>query len=100
MQAIFKLLLASFVFLSIVACSAGSTDTQYVAQAQDYIDKGDLNSATIELKNALVENPDNAQARWLLGKLQLEAGDVASAEKELRKAHDLGIVDGRGDKMG
>ena len=48
----------------------------------------------IELKNALLQNQKNAQARWLLGKVDLDIGDAAAAEKELRHASELGVADG------
>ena len=77
-----------------VACSGSLSDEQYVDKAQDYLDRGELNAATIELKNALQQNRENAQARRLLGKVSLEVGNAAAAEKELRYAGELGVVDG------
>jgi len=77
-----------------VACSGSLSDVQYVDRAQDYLDQGDLNAATIELKNALEQNKENAQARMLLGEVYLEVGNAASAEKELRRASELGVADG------
>jgi cellulose synthase operon protein C len=60
-----------------------------VASAKDYLGKNDRNAAVIQLKNALQKNPDLAEARFLLGKTLLETGDVAAAEKELRRAAEL-----------
>jgi len=84
-----------FLIILLAGCdSAGSlSDTEYVARAHDYLDKGELNAASIELKNALLHNPNNTQARWLLGSLYLETGDMPSAEKELVKARELGVSD-------
>jgi putative PEP-CTERM system TPR-repeat lipoprotein len=86
----FLLLLVLF-----VGCDGvGKTSTnEYITKAQESLDKGDLSVALINLKNAIVENPDNSHARWLLGKLYLDVGNGASADKELRRAHELGIVD-------
>ncbi len=80
--------------LFLVGCEGvGSlTDQEYVARAQDFLDKGELQAAVIELKNALGRNPDNPQARWLLGKLYMDTGNLEDAEKELRKAGELGVT--------
>ncbi len=77
----------------LAACGGSFTDEQYVEKAQNYMDQGDMKSASIELKNALRENPDNMQARWLLGKLHLELGNAPAAEKELNRARELGVAD-------
>lgn len=69
------------------------TDSEYVNKAQGYLDKGEIKAATIELKNALTQNPENAQARLLLGNLYLDTGNMPGAEKELHKARELGVSD-------
>ncbi|MCP5020025.1 MAG: tetratricopeptide repeat protein [Ketobacter sp.] len=69
------------------------TDAQHLTKAQEYIEADDVKAATIELKNALQKNPKNARARFLLGKLHLEAGNPAGAEKELSRASELGMED-------
>ncbi|MCF6239008.1 MAG: tetratricopeptide repeat protein [Candidatus Marinimicrobia bacterium] len=70
------------------------SDAEYVSRAQTFLDEGKLKSASIELKNALANNPDNAQARWLLGRLYVEMGNGIVAEKELNKALNLGVSNG------
>lgn len=60
-------------------------------KAQRLIDRGDLRTATIELKSALQKNPQDAEARLLLGRLHLRSGNGPAAEKEIRAAIDLGI---------
>ena len=72
------------------ACSKEADSQKLVASAKQAQDKGDLKAAVIELKNALQQNPENAEARAQLGKLYIKQGDPASAEKELRKAMQLG----------
>ncbi len=42
------------------------TDQEYVQKAKDFQDHGKLDSALIELKNALQKNPKNPEARWRL----------------------------------
>ena len=43
----------------------------------------------IELKNQVQNNPQNAQARYLLGRAYLKNNNIKSAEKELKKALKL-----------
>ena len=60
-----------------------------VASAKDFLAKNDRAAAILQLKNALQKNSDLAEARFLLGESLLETGDLAGAEKELRKAAEL-----------
>lgn len=73
----------------ILAGCGPSTPEALVASAKEYLAKNDRNAAVIQLKTALQTNPDNAEARFLLGKALLDTGDIAAAEKELRKAAEL-----------
>jgi len=80
----------------VMACTVGGcgkTQTQQalVDDAKAYQQKGDSKAAIIQLKNALQKNPDDMEARYLLGTIYNEAGDPQSAEKELRKALSLGM---------
>jgi len=72
----------------LAACGGDSPDA-LLASAKEYLAKNDPKAAVIQLKNALEKKPDVAEARFLLGRTLLETGDVASAEKELRRARDL-----------
>lgn len=63
----------------------------FVERAQQLFDEGDLIAANVELKNALQRDPNNAEARFLLGKIHLRLGDARSAEKEFVRARDLGL---------
>ena len=64
----------------------------FLSDAQGYLDKGEVSAAIIQLKNALLADPENAKARLLLGKTYLRQKDGLSAEKELRQAQKLGVV--------
>ncbi len=77
--------------LSIIACAPELTDAEHIARAKEFQHKGDLRSAAIELKSALKKNPRNPEARTLLGEAYLKLGNGVSAEKELRRAIDLGV---------
>ncbi|GAB6054324.1 hypothetical protein JCM17960_31440 [Magnetospira thiophila] len=58
--------------------------------AQKSFQAGDLRTAVIHLKNILSNDPDHLSARLLLGRIHLVVGDGESAEKELRKALEIG----------
>ena len=75
--------------LAIGACSRNDP-TALIASAKEYIAKRDFNASIIQLKNALQQQPQNAEARYLLAVASLENGDLASAEIELGKARELG----------
>lgn len=67
-----------------------SPEASFLQRAQQYHEVHDLNAAVIELKNALQQNPESLMARWWLGVIYLEQGDLAGAEKELMRARQLG----------
>ncbi|OZA11718.1 MAG: hypothetical protein B7X94_04865, partial [Hydrogenophilales bacterium 17-62-8] len=52
---------------------------------------GEYKAAMIQLKNAIEQDENNAGARLELGKLYLTQLNLASAEKEFRRARDGGI---------
>ena len=64
---------------------------EYLDDAQEYFDQGEYRTAVIQLKNALQAEPDNKEARLLLGKTYLKLEDGPSALKELSRARDLGV---------
>jgi len=77
-----------------VALLAGCGDDPQtmVASAKTYLEKKDYNAAGIQLKNALLEDANFAEARFLLGKVYLEQGDAFAAVKELKRAEELGYA--------
>ncbi|WP_417070294.1 XrtA/PEP-CTERM system TPR-repeat protein PrsT [Niveibacterium terrae] len=83
-----KLIAALTLGLLLAAC--GDSPEKMMSSARDYLAKGDVNAATIQLKNALQKKPDLAEARLLFGQILLDSGDMIGAEKELRKALDAG----------
>lgn len=53
------------------------------------INQNDHQAVILHLKNELKQNPDNIQARFLLGKTYLETSKFSLADKELSKAYSL-----------
>ena len=82
------LAVAAVVVLALAGCSRNDPATLLVS-AKVFLDKNDAPAAIIQLKNALQVAPENAEARFLLGKALLESGSPGAAETELRKALDL-----------
>ncbi len=80
----------ALVLLTLAACGGKKTSEEYLASAKDYIAQADYPAATIELQNALKLDAASAEARWLLGKIYLDTGDILTAEKELQRAQELG----------
>lgn len=83
-----KVCSAAVLLLLLAACGGDSPD-KLVASAKDYLAKNDTKAAVIQLKNALQSNPNQAEARFLLGSALLAGRDPVAAEVELRKAFDL-----------
>lgn len=66
------------------------TPEEMLVSAKAFIEKRDLDAASIQLKNALQQNGNLAEARFLLGRINLGQGNVAGAVKELQRALELG----------
>jgi len=68
------------------------TDVDHLNSAIEFQKAGNLSASVIELKNALGKNPDNPEARRLLGVILAKSGNgAAAAEKELKRALELGV---------
>lgn len=67
------------------------TDQEYLQKAKTAQSQGKVQEAVINLKNALQKNPNNAEARWLLGEAYVTLEQGREAEKELKRAQELGI---------
>jgi putative PEP-CTERM system TPR-repeat lipoprotein len=84
-------LTAALLALAVAGC--GASPEESMRQAQGYMDKADYKAAVLELKNVLQAQPENGQARFLLGKAHLARGAYVDAEKELSRARELGAND-------
>lgn len=92
-----RALLTLLIPLLLAGCGRTQSDDQLLSAARQHVANGETRSAVIQLKNLLQRTPASGQARLMLGRLYLDAGDVLSAEKELRRALELGMA--RGDVM-
>jgi len=79
------LLVAGLLALALAGCGK-ETPEALVASAKSLAAKGDSKGAVIQLRNVLQKQPQNAEARYLLGQALNEQMDYVSAEKELLKA--------------
>jgi putative PEP-CTERM system TPR-repeat lipoprotein len=70
---------------------ADQSPEELIQRAKDLQQQGDLKTSVLELKNAIQKDPNNAQARWMLANLSIELADGTSAEKEIKKAMELGL---------
>ncbi len=92
MSNIFKLglLPCALVASALLSGCWGKSPAQLIESSKVLMQKKDYGAAAIELKNALQQDANNAEARFLLGKNLLEAGRASEALIELSKARELG----------
>ncbi len=86
-----RTVLALALAASICGCRGGEDPAALMASAKQYMQRRDFSASIIQLKNLLQKNPDNGEARYLLGVALLEQGDAVSAQIELDKAVGLGL---------
>lgn len=96
-RAVLALVAVFLVHVGPAAIAAPDRDQSnaYYDDARAYLDKGDVEAAVIQLKNALQSDPDNVAARYLLGEIYVRLGNGPAAEKELRKARARGLDEPR-----
>lgn len=82
------LLLALLCSGIVTAC--GKPPEDMMTSAKEYLSRNDYSAASIQLKNALQEDANLAEARYLLGTVYLQQRNVAGALKELQRAQELG----------
>jgi putative PEP-CTERM system TPR-repeat lipoprotein len=82
-------LLALATALALVGCGQRN-EHEMLEAARGFITQRNAAAAAVELKALLQVNPASGDARFLLGKLLLDAGDPAGAAAELQRARDAG----------
>jgi putative PEP-CTERM system TPR-repeat lipoprotein len=78
------------VMLLLLGCTEKTSD-ELLLEANEYITTNNNRAAVVTLKNALTSEPRNPKIRTLLGQLYVDMGFFVDAEKELRRALDLGV---------
>ncbi len=76
----------------LVGCGGNAGSPENLAKIRKQIDVGEFSTAIVALKSVLQESPDTAEARLLLGRIHLIAGDALNAEAELRRALKAGAA--------
>lgn len=88
-------LLRAVMILAFLVWAAGCTSVEdpsvRMERALAHEAEGDLRAAAFELRRALQDEPDHPEIRFHLGRLNVLAGRGDAAERELRRALDLGI---------
>jgi putative PEP-CTERM system TPR-repeat lipoprotein len=74
--------------LLLAACDRESSKST-VQTARAALAAGDIKAGVVHAKNLVRDQPENSEARFLLGKALLLGGEPVAAEIELRKARDL-----------
>ena len=85
-----KYLTLIIITLVTFGCDPDVSNQQLMQAAKTYLNQNKLREAALELRNVLQKSPNNAEARYLLGTINLNIGDTASAEKEFRHAANAG----------
>ena len=87
---VFQHLRVLLVLLCVLFAVAHAEDRKKVASSSRHT-TSDLSSQISDLKDELIENPENAEARYNLGVLNLQLGSAIAAEKEFRRAQQYGL---------
>jgi len=75
--------------LACLGANAKESSTS-MKDAEQYVAKGDLKAAEIELRNAVRQSPQDPVLRARLAQVYLQLGDAVSAEREARAARERG----------
>lgn len=77
--------------LAIVVAGCGhKTPEDQIEAAKKAQQQGDHKTAIVELKTALQQQPSHGEARFLLAQSLYLTGEMAGADKELKRARELG----------
>lgn len=82
-----RLSTAVIIGLSLTACGQKSSEEHFQA-AQKFLANDQLNSALVELKSALQQDPERADYRLALAELYVKAGAIDDAIKEYQRASE------------
>lgn len=82
-------ILAAAVLLALGGCG-GKDAAEHYDDAKQYLQQKNISAATIELKSAVQQDPQNQEYRIALAQAHAAVGDMAAAAKEYDKAIGLG----------
>ncbi|NMP30541.1 PEP-CTERM system TPR-repeat protein PrsT [Thalassotalea sp. M1531] len=85
--------------LGVTGCSETKTPEQYISSAKQLLADEQIDTAVIELKNAVLQTPRNPEIRTLLGAAYIEQAHYLAAEKEIEKAIELGATENLSDEL-
>ena len=75
----------------LTACGQASLSVEeHLERGVSFQEKGELNAASIEFRNALQQDPSSAEGRYRLGTVLLAIGDPVGAESEFSRAREHG----------
>lgn len=93
----FRSVMAASVIAVSTVLASGFMNAAFAADVEKLLDEarayraeGRLADSMIQIKNALQQEPANAEANALLGAVYLDSGDVHRARLQLERARDLG----------
>ena len=81
-------LVGAFSVLLLAAC--GPSNEERLSRGEASFAEGEFRAAAIDARSVLQSEPQNIGGRILLGRSALRLGDLDAAEKELRRAIELG----------
>jgi len=76
----------TLLILSLFSCIPKKTNSDLVSEAKVFIQKEEISTAVIILKNVLQSESKNAEARFLLGNIYFQQDDFVNAEESIEKA--------------
>ncbi|MGB0936518.1 MAG: XrtA/PEP-CTERM system TPR-repeat protein PrsT [Colwellia sp.] len=85
-----KLVASVLILTSIIAGCSKKTSVEYIDEARELLESGKNSAAIISLKNALKNENNNIEARFLLGSIYEQEGQWLNAKKELEIAYEAG----------
>jgi putative PEP-CTERM system TPR-repeat lipoprotein len=77
---------AGAVLVALLGLAATAHAADYLAAAKQFLAKGELRAAEIDLKNAVRANPGAMEAHYLLARVELRLGNPAAAEAQAKAA--------------
>jgi len=80
-----KIIITTLCAMTLAACGQKSSE-EYINSGKTLIAQQDVKAAIIEFKNAVKTEPQNAEARFLLGKAYLDNRQYDFAQKEFERA--------------